>query len=1355
VVSDAQQTPLTGVAVTMTGKDGNGNSTGCTGSTVSDAAGNFTLSNLPALCLGPQLVGFNGTTVTSPAGAYAGVNLAFTFTASQVTTSPVLIHLPRIDNAETFLVQQNSASDQSYSFTSIPGLAVTVYAGTTFTMPDGTQPNPFPLSAVSVPVDRLPDVKPPVPTMLTAFIVAFQPANVTASQPVAVYYPNSLNTPPGTDATLLTLDPTHGVMVPYGTGAVSNDGTQFIPDLDPAHPGHRYGLVHFDWHMVGTPPGNQANPCGIPPCPCSCDPVDFSSGLAVIHETDISYGGARGTISITRTYRSGANQPIATDYGPFGYGTNHNWGYELDSVSPSTASVINLIMPDGNRYAFSKQASGTFVNSGIPAMGGGVMTVNGGNVSLRWKDGTTFGFIVIFNVPTQRTLLDSVTDANGNRFQITHNGFQIQAITDATGRSMLFNYNNGGHITQITAPDGTNASYNYRGNSGPVLRQVRRTDGSIVQYSYDNNNSLTSVTDNTGAVFASNTYDANGRVIQQRTGDGGVWQFAYTLQNPLAGLLSPVLATTVTDPLGKQTIYRFSPNGALIGVTDALGQMRTVSRDGGNYIVGYSGSGACAQCGDPRAGDETFAYDDSTGNLLSHTDALANTTTFTYEPNFGKVTSIKDALGDTTSFTYDTHGNLLTQTDPNGNVTSYIYDSFGELIQTIDPTGQSTGFGYGAFGNIANIYDPVGNITSLQYDGNGRLTQSTDPLGRRTSMAYDGSGRITSQTNAQAATTSFVYDTRGNLLSATDGRGNTTLFTYDLENQLLTRQDGLGTGDTRTYDLAGNLTTFLDRRGQTSTFNYDAINRLTGESYQDGSTVARAYDANSRLINVNDSAGGVFTFAFDPAGRLTKSATPYGAIGYTRDALGRAATRQVMGQAAVAYAYDKAGNLLSASTPAAGISRTYDARNLLATATRMNGVSSQYAYDPLGRLTSLTHTAPAGTLSSLTYGYDAVGNRSSATSTVAQSLITTAVTPASYDGDNEQLQFGAATNTFDASGNLASSTASGNTTAYSWDSRGRLLSVSAPNGQTTSFTYDFAGNLIQQKDSGPVSSVTQTFLLDSLTNVAGVNRSDGDSYSVLAGRSIDDHIAVVHGNGQIEYVLPDGLNSTVVTADQTGAVKGRFAYEPFGQTTATGSSYPFQYAGRVPVSAGLYYYRARFYDVNFGRFISEDPTGIQNGPNLYSYAGNDPSNAIDPTGQFILVVGTLAGAAIGGGAEYLFGSNPTVGSIEVAAFGGAVLGAAALLAPGLAAGVLIGAGVQAAIEHFSGNCLSSPDALARIAVAGLLGGVGGLVEPPALGILAGVATAEFQSIANLLIEGTGGAANKLRQYFGQQGIPTY
>lgn len=44
------------------------------------------------------------------------------------------------------------------------------------------------------------------------------------------------------------------------------------------------------------------------------------------------------------------------------------------------------------------------------------------------------------------------------------------------------------------------------------------------------------------------------------------------------------------------------------------------------------------------------------------------------------------------------------------------------------------------------------------------------------------------------------------------------------------------------------------------------------------------------------------------------------------------------------------------------------------------------------------------------------------------------------------------------------------------------------------------------------------------------------------------------------------------------------------------------------------YYRARYYDSGVGRFMSEDPSGFTAGPDFYSYAGNSPSNFIDPTG---------------------------------------------------------------------------------------------------------------------------------------------
>ena len=39
---------------------------------------------------------------------------------------------------------------------------------------------------------------------------------------------------------------------------------------------------------------------------------------------------------------------------------------------------------------------------------------------------------------------------------------------------------------------------------------------------------------------------------------------------------------------------------------------------------------------------------------------------------------------------------------------------------------------------------------------------------------------------------------------------------------------------------------------------------------------------------------------------------------------------------------------------------------------------------------------------------------------------------------------------------------------------------------------------------------------------------------------------------------------------------------------------------------GLYYFNARWYDPELGRFISEDPVGDPNNPNLYAYARNNP-----------------------------------------------------------------------------------------------------------------------------------------------------
>ena len=59
----------------------------------------------------------------------------------------------------------------------------------------------------------------------------------------------------------------------------------------------------------------------------------------------------------------------------------------------------------------------------------------------------------------------------------------------------------------------------------------------------------------------------------------------------------------------------------------------------------------------------------------------------------------------------------------------------------------------------------------------------------------------------------------------------------------------------------------------------------------------------------------------------------------------------------------------------------------------------------------------------------------------------------------------------------------------------------------------------------------------------------------------------------------------------------------------------------------LYYYRARYYDPEIGRFISEDPIGFQGGINFYAYCNDNPINCNDPEGK-TGVVGVTNGVRV-------------------------------------------------------------------------------------------------------------------------------
>src|SRR6185369_6987732 len=92
-------------------------------------------------------------------------------------------------------------------------------------------------------------------------------------------------------------------------------------------------------------------------------------------------------------------------------------------------------------------------------------------------------------------------------------------------------------------------------------------------------------------------------------------------------------------------------------------------------------------------------------------------------------------------------------------------------------------------------------------------------------------------------------------------------------------------------------------------------------------------------------------------------------------------------------------------------------------------------------------------------------------------------------------------------------------------------------------------------------------------------------------RRIDEPLSEVR-SGTTSYYDADGLQSITSLSNPAGALASTYTFDSFGKLTAsTGTlTNPCQYSGReFDQETGIYFYRARYYDQNVGRFISEDP----------------------------------------------------------------------------------------------------------------------------------------------------------------------
>jgi type VI secretion system secreted protein VgrG len=101
------------------------------------------------------------------------------------------------------------------------------------------------------------------------------------------------------------------------------------------------------------------------------------------------------------------------------------------------------------------------------------------------------------------------------------------------------------------------------------------------------------------------------------------------------------------------------------------------------------------------------------------------------------------------------------------------------------------------------------------------------------------------------------------------------------------------------------------------------------------------------------------------------------------------------------------------------------------------------------------------------------------------------------------------------------------------------------------------------------------------------------------------------------YYQADGLGSITSLSSGAGALAQTYTFDSFGNQTASSGSLtnPFQYTARESdPETGLYYYRARYYDPQSARFVSEDPVRFRGGFDFYAYVDNAPIGSTDPMG---------------------------------------------------------------------------------------------------------------------------------------------
>jgi RHS repeat-associated protein len=470
------------------------------------------------------------------------------------------------------------------------------------------------------------------------------------------------------------------------------------------------------------------------------------------------------------------------------------------------------------------------------------------------------------------------------------------------------------------------------------------------------------------------------------------------------------LITSETDPQGNTITYGYDSISRLVTITDALGQVTTLSYGNGDQYK-------ITKVTDPFGRSAKFQYD-SQGRLTSSTDALGIVSNYGYDStNF--LDKLTTPYG-TTTFTTDSdtfhHG--VNATNPLGQTerVEVRYNSVSAISDT-DTVPSATGIQSSASGlsgnnsyywtrrqystapdytkatiihwmmgphGLTNVVDsqktPLEGRVWYNYQGQSQADYIADEESASTTITarrldggatqasyatYTSTGLITQSIDPLGRTTNYNYDPTNGIdlltvtqanAAATGGQDLLSTMTYNSQHEPLTVTDASGQTSTMTYNAAGQLltrTAVVNSANQTTTLAYDGSGYLTGVTGPvSGATTGYTYDSYGRVQTVTDSEGYVITNAYDAADRPTVTTYPDGTTDQTiYKNLDVAKTIDRQGRAAYNY-YDAIRELIQTTDSLGRTTKyTWCTCGGLSTLTDANGHVTTWNLDIMGRVT--------------------------------------------------------------------------------------------------------------------------------------------------------------------------------------------------------------------------------------------------------------------------------------------------------------------------------------------------------------------------------------------------------------------